>query len=80
VNAIKKIEVKFMILLEEQNLNPNNFNKVHQIKGINKIVYFFKMFMSSTGKKSKGKIALLDNDVDKFGNMQLFPEVNIESN
>jgi len=41
-------------------------------------MYFFKMFISSTGRKNKDKIAIVDSQYDEFGNMQLFPEVEIE--
>lgn len=79
VNEIKLIEVKISALLKDQGLNPTDFNSIDQIKNINKMMYFFKLFLSSTGRKTKNGIALLNAEHDEFGNMMLCPEIQIES-
>ena len=42
-------------------------------------MYFFKLFVSTVGRKTKGGNSLVDSLEDEFGNMQLIPEVEIES-
>ena len=79
VKQIKVIELKLSALLKDQGIEPTKFNSLNQLKDLNKLMYFFKMFLSSVGRKSKGKYAVIDSQKDEFGNMCICPATEIES-
>lgn len=79
VTEIKKIEVKLTILLNDLERDPNDFNGLNDIPKKEQLKYFFKLFISSTGRKLKGKNALVLPDADEAGNMQLLPNIELEN-
>lgn len=44
-----------------------------------KLRYFFAAFLSTTGRKSKGKQTLITLQQDELGNMELCPEFTVEN-
>lgn len=76
---IKTIERKLNALIKSQGMELDSFSNLKQLKNINKMMYFFKLFLSSTGRKTKNGVALLNAEHDELGNMKLCPTVTIES-
>ena len=78
VKKAKQIEIKLNVLLRHLGLKENSFHKLGQLKDINKVMYFYKLFVSTVGRKRAGKQELVDMQSDEFGNMQLVPEIELD--
>lgn len=56
---MQKIEAKMNALLKSAGKDVNDFNALHEMTSKDKLKCFFKMFVSSTGRKTNGKNPLL---------------------
>ena len=68
-------------LLKHLKKNENDFNALLSIEPKDKLKYFFKLFLSSVGRKAKNASSnpLLSQDAGKLGNMMLCPETIVEN-
>lgn len=85
IKLIKQIEVKFKALLKSLKKDTNNFNYLKILisdteKQTPKLQYFFKMFLSSTGRKIRNQQlhTLINQDTEELGIMQLIPTIFIQ--
>ena len=78
---MQQIEVKMNALLKHLKKNENDFNALLSIEPKDKLKYFFKLFLSSVGRKAKNASSnpLLSQDAGKLGNMMLCPETIVEN-
>lgn len=78
-NAIKKIEIKFTTLLQSEGLTPEQFDDIDKLNDVNKLMCFFKMFISSTGRRYKGQALFITDQTAELGVMQICPAVQIDT-
>lgn len=78
-SELQKIETKFNALLTHLKYDVNDFSKLDAIKPVDKLKYFFKMFISSTGRKLKNDISHALVDDTKLGNMMICAPVVVEN-
>lgn len=74
----KGIEIKLNVLLKHLGIKEGSFQKLNQLKDLNKAMYFYKLFVSTVGRKRVGKQELLDMQSDEFGNMCLVPDIELD--
>ena len=78
-HSIRRIELKLNALLKHLGCKPGDYAALKNIDPIDKLKYFFQLFVSSTGRKSGGKNIDLPDDSDKFGNMVICKPVIVEN-
>ena len=71
LNAIEKIEIKLNVLLQTLGYDSNQINKVKSLSNSDKTKYFFKMFISSVGRKRGDAVANSLAKVDELGNLEI---------
>lgn len=76
---LQKIEVKLATLMGHLGLDANDFSGLDKLKDEAKLKYFFKMFLSSTGRKNKEGNRLLTATSDKLGNMMICAPIDVEN-
>lgn len=79
ISQLKKIEVKLTVLLEKLGKDPSNFNDFNFLNDKEKLMYFFKMFVSSAGRRSKGSDTNSKVELDELGNMQICSSITLQS-
>lgn len=79
LSAIEKIEIKLNVLLQTLGYDSNQINKVKSLPNSDKAKYFFKMFISSVGRKQRDAIANSLTKVDELGNMEICNLSNFKS-
>jgi hypothetical protein len=79
LNAIEKIEIKLNVLLQTLGYDSNQINKVKSLSNSDKTKYFFKMFISSVGRKQRDAIANSLAKVDELGNLEICSLSNFKS-
>lgn len=74
---IEIIETKFVFMLETLRHKGRavDFNSIPDMTNEEKLKYFFKMFISSTGRKTKDNALQQLRRHDEFGNMQICKQV-----
>lgn len=77
--SIKKIEAKFTALLASEGIKPEQFDSIDKLADKNKLMCFFKMFISTTGKKRKGQQLFVGDQDVELGVMQLCPTVQLDT-
>ena len=76
---IQQVEVKLNSVLKDLGKDVGDFNALMDISEKDKLKYFFKLFVSSVGRKTKGNSPLLDNSSEKPGNFDICPDVIVEN-
>ena len=76
---MQKIEAKMNALLKSLKRDENDFDALTSLKKKDKLKCFFKMFMSSVGRKHGDKNPVLDAAEDKLGNMVICAPVVVKN-
>lgn len=79
LGAIEKIEIKLNVLLKTLGYDSNQVNKVKSLPNSDKTKYFFKMFISSVGRKRGDAVANSLAKVDELGNLEICSLSNFKS-
>lgn len=79
-NQIQRIEIKLNALLKLLGYSSENISAVKKLQPDEKTKYFFKLFISSVGRKSKNSnFNEVLTDKDMFGNMQICSDSLVET-
>ena len=78
-HALRKIEIKLNALLKSIGKKPGDYAALEGISNSKKLKYFFKLFLSSVGRKANGKNPDLFVDSDKMGNLVICKPVVLEN-
>ena len=76
-DELKTIEAKLSRIMDT--IGTQNPNDLLALPNVDKLRYFFAAFLSSTGRKRKGKNELIDLHQDELGNMVICPWVDVEN-
>jgi len=78
---IKRIEIKFKRILESLKKGSDDFRALLSLSNSDKLKYFFKLFISTAGNKTKNTKLnpLILQDSDKFGNFQLCSDIEVSN-
>lgn len=68
-NNIRRIELKLNALLDYFGYEAGDYAAFSKLDPKKKLMYFFKLFISSSGRKKNGKNPVLAGDSDQMGNM-----------